>query len=135
MASSATSSTAINSPQPAASQDETHAQARAAVLASLHSAGSNYDSQLQRRAADLQANSAAIAKQEAEVMKNAKTLSKESAKWEKETGKATEGLKEIGDVQNWAELMERDMLVLEETMRMVEGGEREESESWGSLWR
>lgn len=134
MTSSATSSTAVNT-SPTRSQDETHAQARAAVLASLHSAGSNYDSQLQRRAADIHSNSAAIAKQEAEVRKNAKALSKESVKWEKEATKATKGLKEFGDVQNWAELMERDMLVLEETMRMVEGGEREESGSGGSQWR
>ena len=29
-------------------------------------------------------------------------------------------LKEVGDVQNWAEVMERELLVLEETVRIVE---------------
>ena len=32
-------------------------------------------------------------------------------------------LKELGDIQNWAEVLERDLLVLEETMRMGEGEE------------
>ena len=41
------------------------------------------------------------------------------------TDKARDGLKEIGDVQNWAEVIERDLLVLEETVRMVEEGGRD----------
>ena len=32
-------------------------------------------------------------------------------------------LKELGDIQNWAEVLERDLLVLEETMRIGEGEE------------
>lgn len=34
---------------------------------------------------------------------------------------ARQGLKEIGDVQNWAEMIERDLLVVEEVLRQVEG--------------
>lgn len=130
MASSATSSTAVGS-------DSSRAQteARAAVLASLESAGSNYDSQFQRRAADLHTNAAAIAKQEAQVKKQTAALAKESAKWQKELDKATKGLNEFGDVQNWAEMMERDFLVLEETLRLAEGGQAVESASGGSQWR
>lgn len=33
------------------------------------------------------------------------------------------GLKEIGDVQNWAEMLERDLGMLEEMMETVEGEE------------
>lgn len=130
-ASTATSSTAV------ASIDSTRAQAeaRAAVVASLESAGSAYDAKFQRRAADLHANSAAIAKQEAEVKKHATALAKETAKWQKEVDKATRGVNEIGDVQNWAEMMERDLLVLEETLRLAEGGDVVESASGGSSWR
>jgi len=29
-------------------------------------------------------------------------------------------LKEIGDIQNWAEMIERDFLVVEETLRLVD---------------
>ena len=128
--SSATSSTAV-----ASSSSRAQAEARAAVLGSLGSAGSNYDNRMQRRAADLHANSNAIAKQEDQVKKNTTALTKESAKWRKELDKTTQGLKEFGDLQNFAEMMERDFLVLEETMRLVEGGQEVESASGGSQWR
>lgn len=131
MASTATSSTAVGSTDSSRAQ----AEARSAVIASLESAGSNYDNQFQRRAADLHSNAAAIAKQEAEVKKHASALAKETAKWQKEVDKATRGVNEIGDVQNWAEMMERDLLVLEETLRLAEGGEMTESASGGSSWR
>lgn len=39
--------------------------------------------------------------------------------------KGEKGLKEVGDVQNWAECIERDLLVLEETLREVEEGDEE----------
>jgi multidrug resistance efflux pump len=128
--SSASSSTAV-----ASNSSRAQAEARAAVIASLESAGSNYDNRMQRRAADLHANSAAISKQEAQVQKNTAALAKESAKWQKELDKTTKGLKEFGDLQNFAEMMERDFLVLEETLRLVEGGQQMESASGGSQWR
>ena len=31
----------------------------------------------------------------------------------------SDGLKEVGDVQNWAEMLERELLVLEEVERIV----------------
>lgn len=128
--SSASSSTAV-----ASNSSRAQAEARAAFIASLESAGSNYDNRMQRRAADLHANSAAISKQEAQVQKNTAALAKESAKWQKELDKTTKGLKEFGDQQNFAEMMERDFLVLEETLRLVEGGQEMESASGGSQWR
>ena len=124
------SSTAV-----ASESSRAQAEARAAVLASLESAGSSYDRQYQRRATDIHANVAAIAKQEAEVNKQAALLAKESDKWQKEVDKATRGVNEIGDVQNWAEMIERDMMVLEETLRLAEGDELVESASGGSMWR
>ena len=128
--SSATSSTAVASDDPRAQKE-----AKDAVLGALDSAGANYDSQLQRRAADLHANAATISKQEADVKKQTAALAKESAKWQKELDKATKSLNEFGDLQNWAEYMERDFLVLEETLRLVEGGPEIESASGGSQWR
>ncbi|KXL48882.1 hypothetical protein M433DRAFT_152112 [Acidomyces richmondensis BFW] len=130
MASTATSSTAVGS-----ESSRAQAEARAAVLASLQSAGSNYDSKLQRRVADLHENVAAIALQESEVKKRTAALAKESMKWQKELDKTTRGLNEFGDMQNWAEMIERDFMVLEETLRLVEGGAAVESASGGSQWR
>ena len=130
MASSASSSTAV-----ASESERAQTEARAAVMASLQSAGSNHDGQFQRRAADLHANAAAIAKQEAELKKNSAALAKETAKWQKEVDKAGDGLKEFGDLQHWAESIERDLMVLEETLRLVEGREEVGSASGGSTWR
>ncbi|KAI5370167.1 hypothetical protein Slin15195_G010450 [Septoria linicola] len=128
--SSVSSSTVVASHSPREQEE-----ARAAVLASLESAGSNYDHQFQRRAADLHANATAIAKQEATVQAQASTLARESAKLQKELDKATKGLNEIGDVQNWAETIERDLLVLEETLRLVSGQDEMETASGGSTWK
>lgn len=130
MASTATSSTVVGS-----DSSKSESEARAAVFASLESAGSSYDAQYQRRAADLHKNSLAISKQEAEVRKNSEALAKESAKWQKDLDKATKGLNQFGDMQNWAEMMERDLTVLEETLRLAEGGHPVESASGGSQWR
>ncbi|KXT06519.1 hypothetical protein AC578_6092 [Pseudocercospora eumusae] len=129
-----TSTSSLSSTAVASDSSKAQEEARAAVLASLESAGSNYDTQFQRRAKDIHANARNIAKQEAEVKKQATTLARESAKWQKELDQATKGVKEFGDVQNWAEMMERDLLVLEETLRLVEGGDSIESASGGSSW-
>lgn len=109
-------------------------EARAAVMASLESAGSHYDSNSQRRAADIHNNATAIAKQEADIKRNTNLLAKESVKWKKEADRAAKSIKELGDVQNWAEMLERDFMVLEETMRLVEGGQPIETASGGSTW-
>lgn len=55
-------------------------------------------------------------------------LRREREKLEREAGRAERGLREIGSVQNWAEVLEREFLVLEETMRLA----REGSEGSGS---
>lgn len=130
MASNDSSSTAVDS-----TNSRAQAEARAAVIASLESAGSNHDSHFQQRAADIHSNAIAIANQEDEIKRNTNALEKEHLKWKKEADRATAGLKAVGHVQNWAELMERDFMVLEETMRLVEGGQKIESASGGSTWR
>ncbi|KAF1977764.1 hypothetical protein BU23DRAFT_550441 [Bimuria novae-zelandiae CBS 107.79] len=105
------------------------AEARAAVTASLASVGSSVDNEMRTRAADLHKNSEAIAKQEKELAKQTAALAKESAQWQKLADTSTKKLNEIGDIQNWAEMLERDLLVLEETMRLVDGKDAPESAS------
>lgn len=98
-------------------------EAKAAFTASLRSAGANYDAELRDRARTLHENAAALDKQEAELRRTTAELSRQNEQWAKVADTAREGLKEIGDVQNWAELIERDLLVVEEMLREVEGRE------------
>ncbi|KAL8928626.1 MAG: hypothetical protein Q9172_000841 [Xanthocarpia lactea] len=110
-------------PTPAAPTPQQIDEARSAFTASLLSAGtSTVQSDLQARAGDLHANAAAIDKQEQELLKETKALGKESVKWQKLVDDGARGVKETGDVQNWAEMLERDLCVLEDTMAMTEEG-------------
>lgn len=105
------------------------AEARAAVTASLAAVGSSIDTEMRTRATDLHANSEAITKQEKELAKQTNSLSKQGAQWQKLADTSTKKLNEIGDIQNWAEMIERDLLVLEETLRLVEGKDAPDSAS------
>lgn len=105
--------------EPSTSEQRT-AEARAAFLASLNSVGSQGDAELQARVKDIHSSSTAVAKQEAEVTKQTDLLAKQTAQYQQIADESRGKLKEIGDVQNWAEMIERDLLVLEETMRIAE---------------
>lgn len=109
-------------------------EARTAVTASLSSVGNSLTADLQTRANDLHANAAAIEKQEKELARQAAALAKQSAQYQKLLDKSTKSLNEIGDVQNWAEMIERDLLVVEETLRLAEGREERESASGTNGW-
>lgn len=106
-------------------QQQRTAEAKTAFTASLLSVGANHDAELRSRAKTLHENTNILSKQEADVARTTADLGKQNEQWEKVTDKARDGLKEIGDVQNWAEVIERDLLVLEETVRMVEEGGRD----------
>ncbi|OAK93660.1 hypothetical protein IQ06DRAFT_298981 [Phaeosphaeriaceae sp. SRC1lsM3a] len=110
------------------------AEARAAVTASLASVGASVDNDLRTRTADLHANADAISKQEKELAKQTAALAQESAKWQKLLDGGTKKLNEVGDIQNWAEMIERDLLVLEETVRLVDGKKAEETASGTGGW-
>lgn len=105
---------------PTESQQAQIAQARTALVASI---GNALDTELQTRASLLHANSAAIEKQERDVARALRDLRKEDDKLMKVLNEGSRKVKELGDVQNWAERLERDFLVLEETMRLVNRGQ------------
>jgi hypothetical protein len=96
-------------------------EARTAFTASLHSVGQTVSADLRARAIDLHENAAAIQKQENELARHTAELAKQNDQWDNVVDSARQGLKEIGDVQNWAEMIERDLLVVEEVLRQVEG--------------
>ncbi|KAJ9649423.1 hypothetical protein H2199_000198 [Coniosporium tulheliwenetii] len=110
------------------------AEARAAVTASLSSVGSSVDVGLRARAKDLHANEAAILEQEKELAKQTAALKKEAAQWQKLADTSTKQLNEIGDIQNWAEMIERDLLVVEETLRLAEGKPAADNASGTNGW-
>lgn len=116
------------------------AEARAALVASM---SNMLDSELQSRASLLHANTAALSRQERDVAKATDALRKENDKLARVVKDAGRKIKELGNVQNWAEVLERDFLVLEETMRLVRGSggnsdddddESSCSECSGSYW-
>lgn len=67
-------------------------------------------------------NAAALDKQEKDVLSATKGLKRERERLQKEANGAGRKIKELGNVQNWAEVLERDFLVLEETLRLADGG-------------
>jgi len=110
------------------------AEARAAVTASLASIGGSVDNEMRTRAADLHSNAEAITKQEKELAKQTAALAKQGTEWQKLAETSTKKLNEIGDIQNWAEMIERDLLVLEETLRLVEGKAAPDTASGTNGW-
>ncbi|KAG6359826.1 hypothetical protein INS49_010879 [Diaporthe citri] len=113
---------------PTEAEQEQIAQARTALVASI---GNTLDHELQTRASLLHSNQAAIEKQERDVERALADLRREDDRLLKVLNNGSRQVKELGDVQNWAERLERDFLVLEETMRLVhEGDSGGESGSW-----
>ncbi|KAK4122801.1 hypothetical protein N657DRAFT_681772 [Parathielavia appendiculata] len=116
-------------PVPALSTQREIDQARSAVLASI---GNLLDRELTTRAAQLHANNAAIERQERDVARATDALRKENDKLGKLAEVHSRKVKEIGNVQNWAEMLEREFVILEETLRLVEQGDSDGSEDEGS---
>jgi hypothetical protein len=111
---------------PSAETERQVAEARAAVVASM---SNMVDTELQTRAGILHDNAAALAKQEKDVEAATAGLRREREKLQREADKAARKLKELGNVQNWAEVLERQFLVLEETMRLANDSASERGSS------
>lgn len=118
------SSTTATSTSACSGTQQRTSEARAAFTATLTSMGSTLDHELQTRARDIHANSAAIATQETAVSKQSGALRQDADRYRKVADESRSTLKEIGDIQNWAEMLERDLLVLEETVRLGNEGEK-----------
>ncbi|KAK0635064.1 hypothetical protein B0T17DRAFT_611984 [Bombardia bombarda] len=97
-------------------------EARNAVVASI---GNMVDRELAGRAALLHANKAAIERQERDVARTLDGFRRDNDRLARLADEHTRKVKEIGNVQNWAEMLERDFLIMEETLRLVREGEGE----------
>lgn len=113
-------------PTQSTQEDHQKQEALAAFTATLHSVGTNLETPLRDRAATIAASDVALRRQEAELAEHTARLARQNAQWAGWADETREGLKEIGDVQNWAEMIERDLLVLEE---MMDGVERRDDEA------
>lgn len=111
---------------PSASSQRQIAEARQAVLASI---GNMLDAGLRDRAGVLHGNAAAIARQERDVARATDALRRENDRLARVAGDAARRVKELGNVQNWAEVLESDFLAIEETIRLVREGSTG-SEGW-----
>ncbi|KAK1778142.1 hypothetical protein QBC45DRAFT_414922 [Copromyces sp. CBS 386.78] len=107
------------------------AQARTAVLASISNL---LDRELTGRASLLHQNHNAILKQEREMTKAVEGFKKDNDKLEKLAREGTKKLKEVGDVQNWAEVLERGFLRVEETIRRANHDWGSEDGSWSGSY-
>ncbi|KAK0704832.1 hypothetical protein B0H67DRAFT_674230 [Lasiosphaeris hirsuta] len=129
---STTSRSTTATTNPAAATPSTQRQideARNAVVASI---GNMLDRELAGRAALLHANNAAIEKQERDVERAVAGLRRDNDKLARLAADHTRKVKEIGNVQNWAEMLEREFLIVEETLRLVREGSGSEEGSEGS---
>lgn len=134
---STTTTTANIPPSPPPPPTPQHTtEARTALVASLSNL---LDAELAPRAAALHAGSAALERQERELRRATGALAAETARLGHEAEVAGRGVKMLGDVQNWAEVLEREFLVLEETVRILgegsgsegSGGESEDEDGGG----
>jgi hypothetical protein len=129
-----------SSPSQPPAQTQDTAEAHAAFTASLRAVGSNLDADLRSRAANLHDNAAALDRQEADVKKQTQNLTKQNDQLKKLADQGREGLKAVGDLQNWAEMIERDLLIVEETLKLAEeedkktGRDQQAPESWLRRW-
>lgn len=97
-------------------EDQRQREALAAFTATLHSVGTNLEAPLRDRAANINANAGALQKQEDDLAESTARLARQNEQWVGLADETRNGLKEIGDVQNWAELIQRDLFMLEEMM-------------------
>lgn len=97
----------------------------------MNNIGSSLDTQLRSRAQNLHANSTQLDKQQKDLVRATEGLRKETEKLKKVADEGARRVKELGNVQNWAELLERDFVVLEETLRLAAKGSGSEG-SWES---
>ncbi|KAK9384055.1 uncharacterized protein V2V93DRAFT_319026 [Kockiozyma suomiensis] len=104
------------------------AELRRQFYRDLQSLTQYVDRDLRQRITSVHANAKHISTQTKEIRVRTGALAQDTTKWEELADKATQALKEAGDVQNWAEILEVEISALEETMRIVYGEDREEED-------
>ncbi|TLD33732.1 hypothetical protein PspLS_00909 [Pyricularia sp. CBS 133598] len=99
------------------------AEARAALEASM---ANILDRELVPRATALHRGERVIKKQQADVVRATGSLRHANRQLEEVVEDVSWKLREVGDLQNWTELLEQRFLAVEETMRLVREGDGDE---------
>ncbi|CCX04298.1 GCN5-like 1 [Pyronema domesticum] len=94
-------------------------EARAVLTREIHNLGSTVDIELRDRITNIHSNANALDKQSQQLRNKTNQLAKTTKQWGSMADNARGKLKEIGDIQNWAEMIEHDLMVIEETLRIV----------------
>ncbi|KAL7272747.1 hypothetical protein RUND412_004432 [Rhizina undulata] len=100
-------------------------ESRRILTSELHTLGTSLDLELRDRITTIHANAAALENQSKTLKNRTNALSKTTRQWGGIADGARGRLKEIGDIQNWAEIIEHDLLVIEETLRIVHEDDHE----------
>ncbi|VVT49747.1 uncharacterized protein SAPINGB_P002423 [Magnusiomyces paraingens] len=109
--------------QAAIGQTERHATARAAqarLAADLAAVPVALEAPLVERITEIHANQRRICAQAEQLDSDVAALRKLNAKWRNLTTSTRNKLKDYGDVQNWAEIVDQDLRVIEETIKIVQ---------------
>ncbi|TLS22834.1 uncharacterized protein PpBr36_06384 [Pyricularia pennisetigena] len=99
------------------------AEARAALEASM---ANILDRELVPRATALHLGERVIKKQQADVVRATGSLRQANRQLEEVVEDVSWKLREVGDLQNWTELLEQRFLAVEETMRLVREGDSDD---------
>jgi len=94
--------------------------ARQILTHELHSLGSAVDRELRDRITTIHGNASALDNQSKTLRNKTNQLAKTTKQWGGMADSARGKLKEVGDIQNWAEMIEHDLLLIEETLRIVD---------------
>ncbi|KAF8472075.1 GCN5-like 1 [Kalaharituber pfeilii] len=94
-------------------------ESRKHLHTTLHNLGSQIDTDLRDRITTIHQNAQSLETQTRTLKNRTAALSKTTRQWSAMTEGARSRLKEIGDIQNWAEMIEHELLVMEETMNIV----------------
>ncbi|KAL0632140.1 hypothetical protein Q9L58_008974 [Maublancomyces gigas] len=93
--------------------------ARQTLTQEFHTLGASVDIELRDRITTIHSNASALESQSKTLRNRTNALGKTTRQWGGLADSARTRLKEIGDIQNWAEMIEHDLLLIEETLRIV----------------
>ena len=119
----------MQSQPPPASPAQRTAEAKAAFTAALKSEGSKLDADLQLRAKDIHKGATTLAKQDSDVQKEIQKLSKQNDAMQKVVDKTRNEMKAYDDLPDIMADLERDLMIVEETLRIAEGNDQDEDVS------